>query len=667
MGKSGGGGRAWFHVRELAKYPAAMPSSRSLTPSSPRRPSAPLLLVLLLLGAPSCAHPTPPPPPRSPSLAARPAAAPTVAAAPLELVPADVARAGVVATFVVPSLDRSLASGVALVREATPLPLDAGGVRDMLLAQAGLAPEVASHLDISAPIAGAVVLNGQGGAPLSAFSFTVRTPGDIPALLALLGRTISRRGDAIQIENTAGDRGWFMPRGTVVAFADTDEALVRAGSLALEARRQATDDLAILVYPEMVARAAGMSPDTALEMLRMGLEERAAARGAAMGPDASRQLRLFVSYLGDITSAELALDLDAAHGASVLARLRPRTGSKLEALARQTSTTLVDPGLRRSTVGKDDAGIVLTSAYGEALLEQLALVRGRLPGDPPRAALIAGRLLDALGAGLTGQVSAIGRLQPAWSSETVLPIRDAVAAGRIEGALLANDKDAMAAVVRAITQGGAEGSTEVKVTRVNREAVGKLKAIHATVVFALPARASAAARELLGAKGMDVFLAVLGGERLAVTVGKGARGRLVALAGAQPPAGGKGSSTGPASGTPAAARGQLATAEATAKATPTATDASASAAAVVSDAVAAAGARSLFFFFDLRQIVFLVAATGADARLRMLSSSLRSPMPIFGGASGDGKGQVFTLDLTIPSSCFSGIGAVVQAAMLTHN
>jgi len=534
----------------------------------------------------------------------------------------------------------------------------------MLLAQAGLAPEVASHLDISAPVAGAVVLNGQGGAPLSAFSFAVRTPGDIPALLALLGRTISRRGDAIQIENTAGDRGWFMPRGTVVAFADTDEALVRAGSLALEARRQATDDLAILVYPEMVARAAGTSPDTALEMLRMGLEERAAARGAAMGPDASRQLRVFVSYLGDITSAELALDLDAAHGASVLARLRARTGSKLEALAKQTSTTLVDPALRRSTVGKDDAGIVLTSAYGNALLEQLTLVRGRLPGDPPKAALIAGRLLDALGAGLTGQVSTIGRLQPAWSSETLLPIRDAVAAARIEGALLANDKDAMAAVVRAITQGGAEGSKELKVTRVNRETVGKLKAIHATVGFALPAQASAAARELLSAKGMDVFLAVLGGDRFAVTVGKGARGRLVALAGAQPPTKGTGSSPGPASGTPAAGRGQLAKAKATA--TTTAPDESASAAAVVSDAVAAAGARSLFFFFDLRQVVFLVAATGADARLRMLSSSLRSPMPIFGGASGDGKGQVFTLDLNIPSSCFSGIGAVVQAAMLTR-
>jgi hypothetical protein len=48
----------------------------------------------------------------------------------------------------------------------------------------------------------------------------------------------------------------------------------------------------------------------------------------------------------------------------------------------------------------------------------------------------------------------------------------------------------------------------------------------------------------------------------------------------------------------------------------------------------------------------------------MLTGAMRTAMPILGGAAGDGQGQTFTLDLTIPTSCFTGMGAVIQAVMM---
>ncbi len=585
---------------------------------------------------------------------AQPAAAPRTAAVvaaktsappappPLALVPADVARAGLVATFVVPSLDRSLASGVALVKQAAPLPLDVPGVRDMLLAQAGLPPEVARHLDIGAPIAGAVVVNDRGSSPLAAFSFAARSPGDAIALFGALGKTISRRGNAVQIENAAGDRGWFLPLGTLVVFADTDDALVRAGSLAVEARRETKDDISVILYPEMMARAAGTPLETALNVLRQSLEERAAAGGNKLGPEGARQVRLLVDYLGDIATAELALDLDAERGAAVLARVHPKADSKLAALARENGTTSVDPALRHLAQGSDEAGVVLASTYAASTLEQLARVRSRLGNDSGKigaaALAAAGGLLDALAAGLNGHFSMTGRVQPALSWEIIWPARDAAGASRIQAALLANDKQALAAVLRAATQddGLDHKDANAKVLKVKRETVGKTRVIHATVGVTLPAHADPAIRKLLGPSAMDVFLAVVGGDRVAMTAGAGAKARMAAIAAAG------GAPRMAESGGPEKAAGV----------------------AMASDAAAAVGVRSLFFMFDLRQALGLVAAVGGDPRMRMLSGSMRKVMPLLGGAAGDAQGRTLTLDLTIPPACFSGIGAVVQAAML---
>ena len=207
---------ARFPVRRPAKYSGLMIPSLSMSLLSRRR----LSLIAVALGG-ACAHPVPPP--HTAVMAISPAPPPHVEPPPLALVPADVARTGLAATFVIPSLDRSLSTGVALVKQAAPLPLDAAGVRDMLLGQVGLPPEVARHLDLGAPIAGAVVVSDRTPSQLAAFSFAVRSPSDLAGLLGTLGRTVSRRGDAFQIENAAGDRGWFLPVGTVVVFVGAVE------------------------------------------------------------------------------------------------------------------------------------------------------------------------------------------------------------------------------------------------------------------------------------------------------------------------------------------------------------------------------------------------------------------------------------------------------------
>ena len=203
----------------------------------------------------------------------------------------------------------------------------------------------------------------------------------------------------------------------------------------------------------------------------------------------------------------------------------------------------------------------------------------------------------------------------------------------------------MASITRAATQGEA---TEVKVLRVRREPLGKQgKDLHVTLAPVVPGSADPALRKLLGAGGLDLFLAVVGGDRLVVTMGQGGKARLLAIAVSDGPAGS------------AAAASPI-----SAKATPTSAASTTESSTVIAEAVAAAGQRSLFYFLDLRQVIGLVAAAGGSPRLRLLSGNMRAPVPVMGGAKGEAQGKVLTLDLTLPPACFTGIGVVIQAAVM---
>ena len=555
-----------------------------------------------------------------------------------------------VASFVVPSLEKSLASGVTLVKAAAPLPLDPTAVRDMLLNQAGLPPEVTKYLDLTSPIAGASVVGWPGGGPLNAFAFGVRSPGDAVPLLAALGRTVGRRGAAVQIENAAGDRGWFWPEGNAVMFADSEDALARAGSLAQETRRAAHDDLVVAIVPEMMARAAGTELKAIVTRFVGDIEARAAASGTKLGPEAMRQLRVFGDYLLETQTAELALNLDSGRGAALVARLLPRAGSKLEAIARHTKPAPMDPLITASVRDpKNGAGFVLSSAYAGATLDQLRRQRARLPATGGKPVATAGRLLDALIEGLTGEFWLLGRARPNLSSEMVLQARDAAAAGRIQTALAATNKEAIVALVRAATEG--EG-VDLKVRKAQAVSFGKSRGVSMTVAVGATAgkgNAGWGLRKLLGPNGVELFAAVIPGDRLAMAMGPGARARIAALTSGRP-------ATTPPAKTEKAGKPE--------KAADTANPAG-SDGALLAATLGNVGARSLFYLLDLKQALAVSSAAGGDPRLAMLAAAATAaPVPVFGGLAGDGQGRTLTLDLTLPPAAFAGIGGMVQAATM---
>lgn len=600
-------------------------------------------LLCASLSIASCAKSQQPASKTAATVVAAPATPP--AAPPLTLVPTDVARAALVATMIAPTLDHALESGLALARKATPLPLDAAAVRELAFSQLGIPSELAVQLDLSAPISGAVVGFGHDEPVRAAFSFPVKAGTDVTKFLGAVGKVVERRGPVWIIDTQSSGRGWFLPAGNAIVFADSEAGLVQAGNLALEARRTpAKDDVLVVVYPEGLARAMGTDVKTAGERLLTEIESRSAATGTKLGPEGREQLRDLVAYATDLATVDIALDLNADKGVTLLSRLHAKAGSKLEAVSRIVALAPIDPLL----MAKDDAGIVVTSAYGERSLAQLRRQRARLPAASDKgankAAVAAGNLLDALIGGVTGTLSMVGRLGPELSMEMVYPIKDAAAATKIQGALQATDRAAVTALLSAGTTGS---GVETKVLRAQKEGAGKLRAVHWTVSFTVPGDTMGVMKKLIGKAGLDVFAAVINngaGDKLAFTVGPGAKARLVAMGAAktaQDVAKADPKKTGGAKGSKDGMTGGLA------------------------EANALAAGRSLYYYLDLRQGLAVAKALGgaSDPRLQMVLGLLKAPVPILGGATGDASGRQLTLDLTVPPSCIAGIGGLFGAMM----
>jgi hypothetical protein len=602
----------------------------------------------------SCAKPQQPAPKTAAAVQSAPVAPP--AAPPLTLMPAGVARAALVATMIAPTLDHALESGLALARKATPLPLDAAAVRELAFSQLGVPSELSAQLDLGAPVSGAVVGFGHDEPIRAAFSFPVKAGTDVARFLSSVGTLVERRGPVWIIDTRSSGRGWFLPAGNAIVFADSEAGLVQAGSLALEARRMTSkDDVDIVIYPEGLARAANTDVKTALDQLLAQVEANAAATGTKLGPEALQQLRDLAAYATDLATAEIALDLNPQQGVTLLSRLHAKPGSKLEAVSRIVATAPIDPLL----MGKEDAGIVVTSAYGDRSLEQLRRQRSRLPAatdkGASKGALAAGNLLDALAGGLTGTLSMVGRLAPELSLEMVYPIKDAASSAKIQSVLQATDRAAVTALLSAQATGS---GVEAKVTRVQKESAGKLRAVHWTVSFTMPGDKLGVMKKLMGKNGLDVFASVIaspGGDKLAFTAGPGAKARLVAMGAVKAPA----AETKPDAKTkPAAASG--------AKAAKGANGANAAMTGGLAEAAALAGARSLYYYVDLREGLAVAKALGtgpSDPRLQMVMGLLKAPVPILGGATGDASGRQLTLDMTVPPSCIAGIGGLFGAMM----
>jgi hypothetical protein len=541
----------------------------------------------------------------------------------VKLLSAAEARAFELGTISITSVDRLLTNGATLVTKAVPMPIDPAGARDMLLAQAGLPPEVSANLDLGAPAGAVIVSSGPSGATGAVMAVAARGPAEAGRVVGALGRVVETRGNVVLVENPTGGRGWILRDGAVIVFSDDLEALTRGARLAEEARHAVAEDVTAVLYPDAIARANGTDVKTALAQL-MAQVRAAQESQAAQTPGGARQLETFdevLSLLGDAEAAELGLGVDAAKGLSFRTRLRARAASKLEAVARDVRPYELDTSVL--ALGKTTPAVVGASSIGAFMRAQLTRQRERLVASKAKGAKGALAFHDAMMAALGGQTGfALGFVKqaPIFEGQLAYALKDAPSAAALGDALSHLDKDAALALLEA--QMGQMGQIPAFDWTVKKESVGKLKALRYGLTFKKGAGLDPELVSKLFGKTLDVYVAV-SETRFLATFGHDAKANLTKLAAAKPvvPAG------------------------------------------TLAESIASTRGRDSFFHFDLGPVLGLIPLVVKDQKISKLAKAEIGPIPLYGSAGGDGVGKVWSMDFTIPPTAFTNAGAVVREAM----
>jgi hypothetical protein len=622
-----------------------------------------LMVVAALAGGACAGRKTPPP---QTGAAAQPAAPPPAAApvapappvgAPLTMLSVAEARPYLLASIVIPSVDRSLTSGTVLVAHAVPLPVDPAGVKEMLLAQAGLPAQVGENLDTGSPVGAAVVaLDPPGPGAKSGLVMAIPAKGREQAttVVAALGHVVSRRGVAVEVDNQQGGRGWIWQSGNVIVLSDSVDALGRGALSALAARGGAggaAEDITAVLYPDAIARAHGTDVRTGLTRMLAEAQAAQAKAGAAAPPatpqaatptpDSMAMLGDLAAYVADAQTVELGLAMDGVRGLLASVRMRPRPGTALEAMAREVHPFEIDRALMR---GADVPSVVMASSYGPFFRDQLAKQRQRLAASKEKGAGAALDLFDTSVAAMAGSWSAVGRVKPGLSLQIVYPLKDAAAGAKLSTAMAKLDPAAARALWKSqVTGAGATTAAGKPIFdwTVKKETVGKLKALHYTVKLDLgdlPETGRGAMRSLLGGPAMEVYAAVAGA-RLVVTVGKDAKSRLVEVAEDR---------AAPARKAPPHAKSEAAA------------EAEAAEGGDLAQALVAAKGKDSFGYLDLAQVVSVGVALRGDPRATAALATPRAPVPLYTTFAPDGQGKVVTFGVTVPPAAFVGVGALLQ-------
>jgi hypothetical protein len=480
-----------------------------------------------------------------------------------------------------------------------------------------------------------VVATGGHGKSGVVLAVAARGTAEADRVIAGLGRTVMRRGAVSLVDNGNGGRGWVFRAGNVVVLSDELDALARGAMLALEARHPATDDVTAVLYPDAIAHANGMEVKDALaqaaEAVDLGrtaapLDARRHKGAAGQQPDvrAMERVMAMLSLLADAETVEVGLSVDVARGLVLRARLNARAGSALAGVARAARPFQLD----RTVLDGSAPALVGATSYGPFMQRMMARERERLAADvasadpKDRAPAAALRFFDVMNGALAGQVSFSSSFagQPArFSAAITYPLKDASSAAKLAAALAGMDREAAMAIWDEQV-----GPNPMLDWTVKKESVGKLKALHYTMTFHHDAKAALPiGPDLVKVFGssMDAYVAVAG-TRMVATVGQGAKARLATLAAGKP---------GPA---PAGA---------------------------LADALGAVGGRDGFCYLDMASLVSIIVPFAHEKRAEALvSGPPLPPIPLLGAAGGDGAGKVWTVELTLPASAFTGAGAVVQ-------
>ncbi|HEY7372504.1 MAG TPA: hypothetical protein VIF57_10125, partial [Polyangia bacterium] len=448
-----------------------------------------------LVGALSCAEKTPPPKTvQATAPLTTPVATGIPAGPPVELLAAPAARPFLLGTISISSVDRLLSNGTKLVGQAMPLPMDAVGLRDMILAQAGLPPEVSANIDFASPSAAAFVAiegKGKSGAVLAV---PARGSAEAQKIIDALGKKISTRGQATLVEGNTGGRGWLYRSGNVVVLSDEVEALARGTTLVLEARRAGSDDLVGVAFPEAIARANHTDVKSMVDQALRDLREKQAARANDKADDRSLQaIAEVLTMAGEASSIDAGLVSDPVKGLIVRVRANARAGTRLEAVAKEIKPFKLDPAV--ATTSASGRCVLGANSLGPFWRGLLATYRDRLAADKQKGAAAALAYYDAVLAAMAGQQStsmSVYKDAPYLSGAFSIPLKDAASAGKVATALAALDSGAASALLRAQL-----GDTSALEWTVKKETVGKLKTQHFRVKLKKePADASDLSRRL---------------------------------------------------------------------------------------------------------------------------------------------------------------------------
>jgi hypothetical protein len=584
-------------------------------------------VILCCVLATACAATAPPPKTAAtavPSAVAVKAPGPTVIP-PVTLLPPATARPYQMATVSVGSFERLLANGVKLVGSAVPIPMTPEGVRDMLLSQAGLAPEVAANLDLASPCGAVVVALDDKGRSGVVLAIPARGPAEAEKLIAALGKPVMTSGPLTKLADATGKaQGWVYRAGAVVVMGDEVDAMARGTMLALEARHASADDATTTIYPEAMARAHGTDVKSAIAAFLEQMRQMQAAQTSSVVTADNyvyETLGTLLGLAGDAERIEIGLALDPARGLILRSRLMSRPGTMLEATAREVRPFEID----KAVLGGPGAPVMIGAMSIGTLWKQiLGHYRDRLAADKSKGAAAALVYYDAFLSGMSGGQSgmmAITKEAPYVAGAFSTPLKDAATAAKVVGAFGRLDNAATSALLKA--QLGSSAAMLDWTSK--RESVGKAKALHFRMTIKKDsAFDSAAVRKWIGS-GFDLYQAAAG-SRVLVTFGRDARARLAAIASGKTAAPAKSAS--------------------------------------FTEAETGAKGRDGFYYFDLAPVLGLVGTLGASPRLAAIARGGSGPIPLVFTAGGDGVGKSWTMDLTLPLTAFTSIGALVTAGAM---
>jgi hypothetical protein len=590
-----------------------------------------LLLVSLL--ATACAGSTPPPKtaaaPAAPSSAAvAKAPAPPSVGPPVTLMPAATARPYQMATVSVGSFDRLLVNGAKLVGTAIPIPMTPSGMRDMLLSEMGLAPEVAANLDLASPSGAAVVALDEKGKSGVVLAIPARGPAEADKLIAALGKPVMTSGPLTMLANAAGkSQGWVYRAGSVVVLGDEVDGMARGAMLALEARRASADDATVTIFPEAIARAHGTDVKSAIAAFLEQVKQAQAATNPMVSADSAiyEMFGTMLGMVGDAERIEVGLLADPARGLILRGRMIPRPGTKLEATAKDVHPFEIDPAV---AAGPGTPVMIGGMSIGATWREIMTGYRARIAADKGKGGAAALAYYDVFMNGLAGGQSGVVSFvkeRPYITGAFSTPLKDAATAAKAAAALGKMDSAAMSVFMR--SQLGS--SAPMLDWTAKRETVGNAKALHFKITIKKGSTLdSDVARKWVGS-GFDCYQAV-SGTRVVVTFGRDARARLVAIAS------GKG----------------------TVKSPPIKD-------AAFKEAEASAKGRDGFYYFDFAPVLGLVGEAAGNAHLAVAAHAATGPIPLVFTSGGDGVGKALTMDLTLPLAAFTSIGALLAAGAMT--